>query len=366
MSAGVIAAHYVAGAGALTQASMLATAQALATESATPAPTQGGALTLAGSPVGQYDYVVKDGPVTISAFNEPDWFTSREDIASAFVIVKGNLTINAGQTLRPAKRKLFTVVYVQGDLVVNGSISMTARGANHSGEATYSGGYTAPVALQVDGALTIPAAGGAGGAGVRGDSVTGPPGGAGVNGGSGGGGGGGLRYGQSYGSATDGFGGRGAAGTCFSGGGGGGGVRPSGRPWADAGANGGHGGPGWGDGFGSYNMGSGAGNPGIAGQWSLKGNDGTGGTLIVICTGTLSGTGTIISAGVDGTLSSSTASGAGGGGGGSGGGSVTVLRAVAGASVPTVSAPGGVAPTSGLQVNGGNGGAGSVRTAVPT
>ena len=62
--------------------------------------------------------------------------------------MNGNLTINSGQTFIPSVRKLFTVLYVTGNLVVNGSISMTGRGANHSGTGS-SGGATTAVDIRI-------------------------------------------------------------------------------------------------------------------------------------------------------------------------------------------------------------------------
>ncbi len=322
----------------ITGTSILSVARTLTTLSST-SPTSGGTMAINGQSVGSFDYMVT-GTTTVSSFTASDWFTTTQDTRSAWILVNGNLTINSGQTMIPAVRKLFTVVYVTGNLTVNGSISMTARGANHSGTGT-SGGFTAPVDIRIGtGTFSsivnpqIPATGGAGG-GVR--ATTGANNGtAGSNGGTGGGGSG---YAFSGGTA-----GSGSAGTCFSGGSGGGGAY--GGTGQNAEANGGKGGNG------SQQTGNlvtgGAGNPGGTLKASA-GGDGTGGTLIVIVEGTLSGTGTIVSNGVDVTRFSGTVPG-----GGSGAGSVNVLFGT-NPSGASVTANGG----SGL--SGGNGGTGTAR-----
>lgn len=303
-------------------------------------PLAGGALTINEEPVGSYDYKVS-GTTTISSFSTSEWFTSTEDTRSSWIIINGNLTINSGQTVIPSVRKLFTVIYVTGNLVVNGSISMRGRGANHSGTGN-SGGATTEANIRIGtgtfGAVVnpqVPATGAEGGA-VR--TTTGANNGtAGTVGGSGGGGSG---YAFSGGTA-----GSGARGTSFSGGSGGGGAY--GGTGTNAVSNGGAGGNG------SQQTGSlvtgGAGNPGGTLK-SGAGGDGTGGTLIVIVEGSLSGTGTISVNGIDSTRFSGTVPG-----GGSGAGSLTVLFGTNPSSAVTVTATGG----SGL--SGGNGGNGTAR-----
>jgi hypothetical protein len=306
-------------------------------------PTSGGALTINDKLLGNYEYTSRSGNTTISSFSDSDWFTSTEDTVSSWLIVNGNLTINSGQTVIPTKRKLFTVVYVNGNLTVNGSISMTARGANHSGTGS-SGGYTAPVdILLAPGTYSgvtnpqIPATGGAGGASR---STNGSNNGTANSDGGTGGGGSGQRFSQ-------GTAGAGSAGTCFSGGTAGAGcisniIAGSGE------ANGGRGG--------NANIGDnavsagGTGNPGGTGTGLPNGPDGlsgTGGTLIIISEGTLSGSGSIVSNGVDGT-------GTGGQvfGGASGGGSISVFFLTNPASAVTVTANGGSAGQAGAGGNG--------------
>jgi hypothetical protein len=99
----------------------------------------GGTLTINSQPLGSYDYTFYNGPKTVSSFSNSDFFTSTEDSRSALIYVNGNLTIDACQVFKPSNRKLFTAIYVRGDLTVNGTISMgydnggaTGKGANHS------------------------------------------------------------------------------------------------------------------------------------------------------------------------------------------------------------------------------------------
>ncbi len=308
---------------------------------ATVTPTSGGTLSLNDKSVGSYDYTSRSGNTTISSFADSDWFTTTEDTVSAWIIINGNLTVNAGQTVIPTKRKLFTVVYVNGNLTVNGSISMTARGANHSGTGS-SGGFTAPVdILLATGTYSavsnpqIPATGGEGGA-VRNTNGS-NNGTAGSNGGTGGGG-----SGQRFLAGTA---GAGSAGTCFSGGTAGAGCfGSSGTEVAGSGEiNGGRGGNA--NVSGNQVSAGGSGNPGGTGTGLPNGPDGlsgTGGSLIVICEGSLSGSGSLVSNGVDGT-------GTGGQvfGGATGGGSISVFFLSNPASAVTVTANGGSAGQAG-------------------
>ncbi len=317
--------------------SILSFARLLAsTTSVDTAPTSGGTLAINSQAVGNYDYTVRTTDTTISTFTASDWFTATQDTASAWIIVKGNLTINAGQTIIPAVRKLFTVVYVTGNLTVNGAISMSSRGANHSGIGA-SGGFTAPVNIRIGtgtfSSVTdpqIPATGGAGAPARTGGSFNNGT--AGTNGGTGGGGTGECISGT--------IASAGAAGTCFSGGPGSGGA--IGGTSEAGGANGGKGG----NGSGSY-TGGGAGNPGGNGSnVAYNGQNGTGGVVIVICEGTFSGNGSITATGASvNRPPGSTA------GGGSGGGSITVLYQIDSSTV-TLSATGGAGVASG---SGGNG-----------
>ncbi len=311
-------------------------------------PTDGGALTLNSQSVGMYEVTARKASTTVSSFTASDWFTNTKDTTSSWIIVNGNLTIDSGQTFIPPVRKLFTVVYVTGNLVLNGTISMTARGANHSGTGD-SGGATTAVALRIaTGTFStvlnpqIPATGGSGA--TQRSTAGANPGSAGSAGGTGGGGGGEW---FNAGGAV----GAGAAGTCFSGGAGSGSVyrTSAGAGSAAGGANGGAGSDGSSDGggFGS----GGSGNPGGTGYYfnvvdnRFIGGTGTGGVVVILCEGSVTGSGSIVANG----SASSTLSGL--GGGGSGGGSITVMSKPL--SSITVTANGGS--------SGGGGGNGTAR-----
>ena len=372
-------------------------------------PTAGGTLTLNGQNCGPYDYVLKRSDITLSSTpTSSDWFTSTKDTRSAIIGVVGNLTINSAAFLRPPDRKLFMAIYVDGNLTINagGTISMTSRGANHSGGGT-SGGATTAVAIRLAtgtfGGVSNPEVPAAGGAGAATDTVTyaqensrstGDPGTAGSGGGTGGGGGG--AGGFPGGAGTNTYGG-GSAGTCFSSGSGGGAIYNNGAGSVASGAggaNGGAGGNSWinASGF----MGPGAGNPAGfyagSGGWgnvpytstsfkvardggtaphttlphheawnsastNMRGREaafegyenGTAGTLVIYVTGTLSGSGFIYSSGLDGGSD---------GGGGSGGGSITVFYNTDSSSI-TPQAPG----QRGGAWNSSNGGLGGTGTA---
>ena len=235
--------------------------------SGTVAPTAGGALTINEENVGNFEYAVRPGETVSSSWNEANYFSSTEDTVSSWIIFNGNVTIDAtftsGAPMRPSKRKLFTVVYVTGNLTMNGVMSMSARGANHSGTGN-SGGYTAPVNIRLAtgsftqqlpfaATITNPQVPANGGAGAATRSTTGATSGvAGVSGGTGGGGGG-------YWFSSGGTVAAGGAGTCFSGGAGSGAVYNTGGESSQAGgANGGAGGAG-----------------GIGGQAGTPGTDGS-------------------------------------------------------------------------------------------
>lgn len=323
--------------GNISFASILTTARTMTGGQRTSSPLAGGTLQINNESLGSYDYKVA-GTTVISSFSTSEWFTSTQDTRSSWIIINGNLTVNSGQTIIPGVRKLFTVVYVTGNLVINGSISMTGRGANHSGIGT-SGGFTSPVAVRIGtgtfSAIVNPEIPGSGGVGGALRTTTGANNGtAGTVGGSGGGG-----SGYAF---SGGTGGSGSAGTCFSGGAGGGGGY--GGTGTNGGINGGAGGNG------SQQTGSivtgGAGNPG----GTLKsgvGGDGTGGTLLIIVEGSLSGTGTISCNGISSTRFSGTVPG-----GGSGAGSITVLFGTNPSSAVTLVATGGSGLSAG---DGGNG-----------
>ena len=358
-------------------------------------PTAGGTLTLNGVNCGSYDYVLKRSNQDLtSKLTFSDWFTTTEDTRSAIIGIVGDFTLRSGTSsesgatgpciFRPRQRKLFMAIYVQGNLNIEGAyerpyISMTARGANHSGSGN-SGGATTKCAIRLatgtySGIVNpeVPASGGAGASGVY--QSAGAGGGNGTGGGLGGGGGGGAASNSSHTSGGS------SAGTSFASGSGGGATQTSdqgGQAVSSGGANGGAGGncqvPSsyW------HFAGSGAGNPaglyqgstavwasGQSGQahrnndkmeqiysrfphggsinvgstWSsayqtasthhygnvhhpgmetrFDGYDsGCAGTLIVFCSGTMTGSGRLASNGLDGGSD---------GGGGTGGGHVSVF-----------------------------------------
>jgi hypothetical protein len=303
--------------------------------SANNSPSTGGTLTVNGLSLGSYDWYKTSGATTISSFSSETYFTGTQDTRSSFLIFNGNLTINSGQVIIPPVRKLFTVVYVNGNLILDGSVKMTARGANHSGGGS-SSGYTAPENIKlisgtysgVENATILGSGGsGGGGNGGAGNSITL---------GSGGGGAGGYSNQPS---------GSGATGTCFSGGaGGGGGDNGTGGA---GNANGGAGGNG-----GGQNVGGGAGNPrGSGNGQQAYQNEGTGGTLIIYCTGTLSGSGSVEAKATD----NGQPSGGYRGGGGAGGGIVQIFCS-SGTISTNVAGGYGSSSSNGA---GGNGGTGS-------
>lgn len=348
-------------------------------------PTAGGTLTINNNYLGMYDYTVKIGNQTISSFTSSDWFTTTEDSRSAFIVVRGDLTINSGITFIPPVRKLFTCIYVTGNFVNNGTVSMTARGANHSG-LDNSGGFLEPkdirLATGTFSGITnpqIPALGGL--PGTRSSRGNGVAGNNGVDGGSGGGGSGSHGDGTA---PTD-----GSRGTCFSGGSGGGGAYGGGS-FPDYVSNafvgvsyGGRGGYG-GDSNNTVTSGGGAGNPGgkawnrenyefgAAAGSATDGSDGTGGTIIVFVEGSLSGNGLFVSngssGGIGGPWSPDNQSNWLNGGGGSGAGSINILTRSSSWN-GTLTASGGAGGIANGSANsfagpGGSGGNGTTRTLI--
>lgn len=316
-----------------------------------------------------------DGAVTISS-NTNLTVQNKNGLYDGDMVVRQyqSLTINSGVTLTTDQPCRGLLIYVSGNCVINGTLSMTARGAlanptvdggsdlspvNANGLRfpfrTASGSATlASSASLLDGCgtsaksliashptlagngtvITIPRSGGAGGAAANsGANAPGNVGSTGATGATGGGGSGGTRNGNS---------GPGSAGTCFSGGSGGGGnhyagvdgfntlVQNAGQQFggrggygyngvgANEGAGGGAGNPG---GLGAYNPG------GFANSTEAAGASGTGGLLVLIVGGSL----TIGATGVVSADGSNGGTGQGSwaaysGGGGSGGGSVVLAH----------------------------------------
>jgi len=325
-----------------------------------------------------------DGDTTISADTS---LTSTQD---GDIVVKnyGNLTIDASKTLTVSNRCRGLLLFVDGDLTVNGTIDMTARGC-HANPATAGTDANTPVApsdgnavgtngirfpfltasdtdvlasAEFEGCgsalydltadfpelvsngkiIAFPRVGGTGGAPVV--TSNNSPGNAGgnVTGGCGGGGSGGGGISESFQSDA------GGNGTCFSGG-----VGSGGRATCLNNPSN-YGGAGQ-DGSAIYDS-SGTGNPSGVGFGTEV--DGTGGLLIIICSGNITGTGTIKSHGI---LSQPGKAGGYAAGGASGGGNILVARVGTDSSV-SKTATGGVGGTSPTLNNGGDGGAGSIQT----
>ena len=372
-----------------------------------------GRLYLNGNFAGMYDYAYISGNQTLETYEYPrieHWFTTNTDTHWALVCIDGTLTIENRVQIKPPTRKLGFVLHTDGNFVCDGIVSMTKRGANHSGTGN-SHGYTAPVAIPVKSGITIPATGGAGGARVT-KTTTGSAkndGGTATNG-SGGGGSGCCHPVVTVTSSSS---GAGAAGTCFAGGAGGGslmifyaGTSGATQPGEtmDAIANGGAGGNGCSD-YGSYGHMGGSGNPagairgagtpatftGWGGQtdntnptdWHyygygediniedkrpVSGNsyylsrpyspiegdfDGAAGTLMIFVNGTFSGTGKVISQGLG---TGNFHDGVSGAGGGCAGGGIVCILDSGGSGGPSATVNGGAANNT---YPGGAGGAGS-------
>jgi len=319
-------------------------------------PSAGGTLTVNSVSLGSYDYTIRNAETV--TFSESNYFTSTEDTRSAFIVWNGNCTISAGTVFKPVKRKLFTVLFIKGNLTLNGEISMSQRGANHSGTGNSGGSTTAGNVLIYSGTHggvsnpQIPSSGGAGGSDAVGT--------AGTSGGTGGGGSGnnGEGVGPSYGYAA-------VAGTSFTGGSGAAGQCCNQNSGAVAPVvSGGKGGIAQTSPTSADGMGGGAGNPGGAGNSGSftagAGSDGTGGVLIIFVTGTISGSGTITAAGANGGFANGSGNAYTRPGGASGGGSVTVLYGADSSSI-TPTASGGAGGTSTGSITGFAGGAGTAR-----
>lgn len=242
------------------------------------------------------------------------------------VILCTNLTICNGVKLTPPLRCKGLVIYVDGKIVNNGTISMTQRGCIAVGDNIY---------LYKNDDSTyeyIPAIGASGGSRVKRNKEGATPGNAGYNGinrQTGGGGSGMAFRGASYNYTV--YSGAGATGTSYSGGSGGGGISAREKNWTgnDGAPNGGAGGDGRSSGgTGGYAAGGGAGNPGGYSTntnnkhtMTYKGQDGTGG-LLILYTRQFDNEGTIESKGSSGGRCNSRVPAS---GGSSGGGSVNIF-----------------------------------------
>lgn len=319
--------------------------------------TYAGPLALGGNSVGDWEYVVLDGPVTLDQTAADALFSMTADSISSHILVRGDLTIPNGVTLRPPVRKLFLALYVTGKLTVDGVLSMSRRGANHSTTGSNLPAVDLPIIAGTHDGVTNPKVPAAGASGAPGKLAAGA-GNAGSTGTAGATGGGGS--GATAGTFAS---GAGAAGTAYSGGPGGAGCRTATSAQVGA-ADGGAGGSATGDVTTTGGTGAGAGNPGGAGVggsgWDVlnTGNNGTGGPLAVFCD-ELAGSGSIESHGAQGGGANTASSTA---GAGSGGGSVTIVRRTDTSTITPTSTggPGGLGGASPVR-NGGPGGNGTAR-----
>lgn len=305
------------------------------------------------------EFVNNAGNVTISA--DTNWGSATADQRLLAVRVRGDLTIDATKTLTTAARKLGLLIFCDGDVTVNGTLSMTARGANHSATGSNLTAFDTMLYEVSAAADNIwPAVGGNGAAGrPNNDFGGGYDGTAGVNGACGGGG-----SGASQSSAGKGACGDGASGTGYAGGPGSGGNYNSVTESENGGASGGKGGDAT---AASSGAGGGAGNPGgVLAASGANGDSGVGGVIIMIVFGGVSvGAAGVVSA--NGKNGGAGGVGWGVGGGASGGGSISLYHVGAYTNNGTIQANGGIGGARGAlwvgvgDRDGGNGGAGSIR-----
>ena len=242
----------------------------------------------------------------------PTLCSTTADTKMCLIKYNGDLTINSGVTITPQVRKKGFVMYVDGTLTNNGTISMTARGAKATGQNVY-------LYKNESGTFEyVPAVGGAGGASVTINGMSLGNGKAGITGTDRKTGGGGSGFATGNSTKCISTSGAGGAGTSYSGGAGGGSIIN--KTYNDTiiaqngsstgGAGGSYNGTtakwtGWG----------GAGNPGGSSSTSSEpGGTGTGGLLIIYADKIIN-VGTMNS---NGTSSGTT-------GGSSGGGSINLF-----------------------------------------
>ena len=285
------------------------------------------------------------GDFVSNGFAANDQFPSTLD-GDPVIKTFNNFTINAGHTVIPINRCKGMYLFIEGDLIVNGLLSMTARGANAPGKFIGIDYRNSIIYYAISNIFTtypnISTISPEGGSGGTSSTTVSNHGGVGINGACGGGG-----AGQHRPTNRAARGGYGRAGTSFSGGPGGGGA--SDNAGKEAIVNGGAGGAG---GFGNYiNAGcGGAGNPAGAGGGSsyyTRGNpgaNGTGGLIILIVKGSVlfGPSGQIISAGSNGGSKSGCTSG-----GGSGGGAIHLFHKGDISNPEKITAPGGTGGRSG-------------------
>jgi hypothetical protein len=312
---------------------------------------------------GNYFGTGADGALNTSGNVNLDSDTGVNDTG---VVIKNytSITINSGHTVTATYRSKAMLLYCTGNVQIDGTLTMTAKGAAAaiSSDVAISK-FIANALLPNEKALTTFTAVQVGGAAGAANSGAG---GTITNGTGGGGGGAGGAYGLSA-------GGTGAAGTAICGGSGGGaGNAVAGSNGAANGGQGGNAAAASGD----RAMGGGAGNPVGTGSASGTGSvvaptGGGGGLLIIIAGGTVTiGASGVVSAnGGNGGNANGGASGtASFGGGGAGGGRIIILSAGAYTNSGTVQANGGAGGTavnaSNAPIAGGAGGAGTITQQV--
>jgi hypothetical protein len=313
------------GGGNLASGSIVAAARTMYTGSAAAdgdAPIFGGTLTIGGNSLGNYEYKSFSGKTIVGS---ETFFSSTANNISSWITFSGDTIINVAANITPGVQKLFTCIYVNGNLTLNGTVDMDSKAAYHSGLvssasiAIASGTYSSVVNPNV------PANGGSGVGRRNGDGQpSGSAGGSSTNGGTGAGGNGGTWGGDGSTGAT-------SNGSSFGGTSGSGGARDSS----------------------SGDVGQGAGPSGGAGGGSTTGGGPGGGVIFIIVEGTLTGSGIA-------TANGSGSSGGNATGGGAGGGSVTVLCGT-NSSTLTVRANGGSGGGSANGRQGGTGGTGTSR-----
>jgi hypothetical protein len=312
---------------------------------------------------GNYFGTGADGALNTSGNVNLDSDTGVNDTG---VVIKNytSITINSGHTVTATYRSKAMLLYCTGNVQIDGTLTMTAKGAAAaiSSDVAISKFIANALlpnekAYQTFTAVQVGGAAGAANSGAGG-TIT--------NGTGGGGGGAGGAYGLSA-------GGTGAAGTAICGGSGGGaGNAVTGSNGAANGGQGGNAAAASGD----RAMGGGAGNPVGTGSASGTGSvvaptGGGGGLLIIIAGGTVTiGASGVVSAnGGNGGNANGGASGtASFGGGGAGGGRIIILSAGAYTNSGTVQANGGAGGTavnaSNSPIAGGAGGAGTITQQV--
>jgi hypothetical protein len=290
------------------------------------------------------------------------------------VYTPGDLIIGAGCLVTTSNRCKGLHLQVYGNCYIFGTISMTKRGANAPGQNLGLEFYNDRNLISVNSPnfnslpnhRRIPSIGASGapyqsGRWPSGRLIQGMTGNAGVNGQPGGGGSGAIGVmGKGKGNISI-YNRPGGAATSFSGGPGSGGVVVDVRNDSYPPDNYGYTGNNSGKGGDAYTLnrgaGSGAGNPAGNTITGTKGEDGTGGLIVLVVTGFLNiaSSGKIIAHGGNRAEA---------GGAGSGGGSITVLYGAM-ANLGTIEAKGGlgaIIQNGSTVVYGGDGGAGSVRT----